>query len=83
MPGPPLPAHFLVGKCRDHFSLYWEPAIYARDCVKLSRSILSNWIGQPSALFCLDQCVSAVRDGASKIHRRTLAPVLQLGNGKT
>jgi transposase len=83
--GPGLLAHVLVAKYADHFPLYRQSEIYAREGVDLDRSTLADWVGAASHL--LTPLVDRVRDhvlAASKLHADdTPVPVLAPGMGKT
>src|SRR5215470_6398284 len=83
--GPGLLAHVLVSKYADHFPLYRQAEIYARDGVELDRSTMAEWVGGCSRL--LEPLVEALRRhvmSADKLHADdTPVPVLAPGNGKT
>jgi len=49
-PGSGLLAHVLVSKYADHCPLYRQSQIFAREGIELSRSTLSGWMGQSTAL---------------------------------
>jgi transposase len=83
--GPGLLAHVLVSKFADHLPLYRQSDIYAREGVALSRSTLTDWVGDAAGL---------LRPLVAAIHRHVLAgyklhaddtpvPVLAPGQGKT
>jgi transposase len=95
-PAPPMPtprglgtpatlAHLLVSKYCDHLPLYRQSEIYAREGLDLSRSTLSDWVGQ--AAWLLDPIVEGIRRhvfSAAKIHGDdTTVPVLSPGLGRT
>jgi len=83
--GPALLAHVIVSKFSDHFPLYRQSEIYARQGVEISRSTLAGWVGAGSEL--LSPLVSAlekhVLDGRKLHADDTPIPVLAPGNGKT
>ncbi|WP_151639493.1 IS66 family transposase [Noviherbaspirillum aerium] len=85
LPGPGLLAHVLVAKFSDHLPLYRQSAIYAREGVELSRSLLADWVGACSDLLAplVDAIGRHVR-ASSKLHADdTPLPVLAPGLGKT
>ena len=57
--GPGLLAHVLVAKFADHLPLYRQSVIYAREGVKLERSLLASWVGATCTL--LRPLVDALR----------------------
>ena len=58
-PGPGLLAHVLVSKYADHLPLYRQSQIFERDGIDLSRSTLTGWVGQSTAL--LEPLADAIR----------------------
>ena len=85
MAGPGLLAHVLVSQYGDHWPLYRQSEMYAREGVELERSTLADWVGGTSAL--LAPLVEVLRHhvlSATKLHADdTPVPVLAPGNGKT
>ncbi|MGX2032482.1 IS66 family transposase [Methylocaldum gracile] len=83
--GPGLLAHVLVSKYGDHLPLYRQSAIYAREGVDLSRSTLTDWVGEAAGL--LRPLVAAIRRhvlAGDKLHADdTPVPVLAPGQGRT
>lgn len=80
--GPGLLAHVLVAKYCDHIPLYRQEVIYAREEVELSRSTMSDWVGQCAWLLrpMMDLIAKQVF-AAAKVHTddtpvRALAPGL-------
>ncbi|WP_299893255.1 IS66 family transposase [uncultured Ruegeria sp.] len=49
-PGAGLLAHVLVNKYADHYPLYRQSQIFAREGIDLDRSTLGGWIGQTTKL---------------------------------
>jgi hypothetical protein len=83
--GPGLLAHVLVSKYGDHLPLYRQSVIYAREGVDLSRSTLTDWVGDAAGL--LRPLVAAIRRhvlAGDKLHADdTPVPVLAPGQGRT
>lgn len=83
--GPGLLAHVLVSKYGDHLPLYRQSEIDAREGVDLSRSTLTDWVGEAAGL--LRPLVAAIRRhvlAGPKLHADdTAVPVLAPGQGKT
>jgi transposase len=83
--GPGLLAHVLVSKFADHRPLYRPSEIYAREGVELSRSTLTDWVGEAASL--LRPLALAIRRhvlAGPKLHADdTAVPVLAPGQGKT
>ena len=83
--GPGLLAHVLVSKYVDHYPLYRQSEIYARQGVDLDRSTLTDWVGAASHLLMplVDQVRKQVL-AATKLHADdTPVPVMAPGRGKT
>jgi transposase len=79
-----LLAQIAVSKYADGLPLYRQEAIYARDGVELSRSLMAQWMGkvgfelQPLADYVLERIRQAERVFADETSLPTLAP----GNGQ-
>jgi len=79
-----LLAQIAVSKYVDGLPLYRQEAIYARDGVELSRSLMAQWMGkvgfelQPLADYVLERIRQAERVFADETSLPTLAP----GNGQ-
>ena len=75
----------LVNKYADHLPLYRQSQIFAREGIDLSRSTLSDWVGQSTAL--LERLADAiglhVLEGAAVFADDTPVKVLTPGAGKT
>ena len=84
-PGPGLLAHVLVSKYADHLPLYRQSQIFEREGLDLSRSTLTDWVGQSTAL--LEPLADAIRrhvlNGQAIFADDTPVNMLAPGNGKT
>jgi len=84
-PGPGLLAHVLVSKYADHLPLYRQSQIFKRDGIDLSRSTLTGWVGQSTAL--LEPLADAIRNhvlmGQAIFADDTPVKMLAPGSGKT
>ncbi len=84
-PGPGLLAHVLVSKYADHLPLYRQSQIFKRDGIDLSRSTLTGWVGQSTAL--LEPLAEAIRKhvliGRAIFADDTPVKMLAPGSGKT
>lgn len=84
IPSEALLAQIAVSKYADGLPLYRQEAIYARDKVELSRSLMAQWMGKvgfeltPLADCVLERIKQAERIFADETTLPTLAP----GNGK-
>lgn len=84
VPTDALLAQIAVSKYADGLPLYRQEAIYARDRVELSRSLMAQWMGkvgfelQPLADYVLERVKQAERIFADETTLPTLAP----GSGK-
>lgn len=85
MAGPGLLAHVLVGKYADHLPLYRQSEIYEREGVELDRTLLTQWVGNVSALLIpLTDTLRSHVFAADAVHADdTPIPVLAPGRGKT
>jgi len=85
IPTEALLAQIAVSKYADGLPLYRQQAIYARDKVELSRSVMASWMGkvgfelEPLADHILKRIHTAERIFADETSLPTLAP----GSGKT
>jgi len=85
LPTEALLAQVAVSKYADGLPLYRQEAIYARDGVELSRSLMAQWMGavgfhfEPLAAFVL----ARVREGERIFADETTLPTLDPGAGKT
>jgi transposase len=85
IPTEALLAQIAVSKYADGLPLYRQEAIYARDSVELSRSLMAQWMGkvgfelQPLADYILERIKQGERVFADETSLPTLAP----GTGKT
>jgi transposase len=85
LPSEALLAQVAVSKYADGLPLYRQEAIYARDGVELSRSLMAQWMGavgfhfEPLAAFVLARIREAERIFADE----TTLPTLDPGAGKT
>lgn len=67
--GAGLLAHVLVSKYGDHCPLYRQSQIYAREGIELSRSTLTDWVGQAARLLTpLADVIGRYVRSAQKIH---------------
>ncbi|HTR14637.1 MAG TPA: IS66 family transposase [Roseiarcus sp.] len=85
LPTEALLAQVAVSKYADGLPLYRQEAIYARDGVELSRSLMAQWMGavgfhfEPLAAFVLGR----IREGERIFADETTLPTLDPGAGKT
>ena len=85
LPTEALLAQVAVSKYADGLPLYRQEAIYARDGVELSRSLMAQWMGavgfhfEPLAAFIL----AHIREGERIFADETTLPTLDPGAGKT
>lgn len=85
LPTEALLAQVAVSKYADGLPLYRQEAIYARDGVELSRSLMAQWMGavgfhfEPLATFVL----ARIREGERIFADETTLPTLDPGAGKT
>ena len=89
-PGPGLLAHVLVSKYADHLPLYRQSQIFEREGLDLSRSTLTDWVGQSTALLAtalLEPLADSIRNyvlnGQAILADDTPVNMLAPGNGKT
>ena len=84
LPTEALLAQVAVSKYADGLPLYRQEAIYARDGVELSRSLMAQWMGavgfhfEPLAAFIL----ARIREGERIFADETTLPTLDPGAGK-
>ena len=85
VPTEALLAQVAVSKYADGLPLYRQEAIYARDKVELSRSLMAQWMGQvgfelqPLADYVLER----IKQGERVFADETTLPTLAPGSGKT
>jgi transposase len=85
LPTEALLAQVAVSKYADGLPLYRQEAIYAREGVELSRSLMAQWMGavgfhfEPLAAFVL----ARIREGERIFADETTLPTLDPGAGKT
>jgi transposase len=85
LPTEALLAQVAVSKYADGLPLYRQEAIYARDGVEVSRSLMAQWMGavgfhfEPLAAFVL----ARIREGERIFADETTLPTLDPGAGKT
>jgi transposase len=85
IPTEALLAQVAVSKYADGLPLYRQEAIYARDKVELSRSLMAQWMGkvgfelQPLADYVLER----IKQGERVFADETTLPTLAPGSGKT
>jgi transposase len=85
IPTEALLAQVAVSKYADGLPLFRQEAIYARDKVELSRSLMAQWMGkvgfelQPLADYVLER----IKQGERVFADETTLPTLAPGNGKT
>jgi transposase len=85
LPTEALLAQIAVSKYADGLPLYRQEAIYARDGVELSHSLMAQWMGavgfhfEPLASFVL----ARIREGERIFADETTLPTLDPGAGKT
>jgi transposase len=85
LPTEALLAQVAVSKYADGLPLYRQEAIYARDGVELSRSLMAQWMGavgfhlEPLAAYIL----ARIREGERIFADETTLPTLDPGAGKT
>ena len=84
IPTEALLAQIAVSKYADGLPLYRQEAIYARDRVELSRSLMAQWMGkvgfelQPLAEYVLER----IKQGERVFADETTLPTLAPGSGK-
>ncbi len=84
LPTEALLAQVAISKYADGLPLYRQEAIYARDGVELSRSLMAQWMGavgfhfEPLAAFVL----ARIREGERIFADETTLPTLDPGAGK-
>lgn len=85
LPTEALLAQVAVSKYADGLPLYRQEAIYARDGVELSRSLMAQWMGAVGFHFePLAACILArIREGERIFADETTLPTLDPGAGKT
>ncbi|NEV02829.1 IS66 family transposase [Bradyrhizobium uaiense] len=85
IPTEALLAQIAVSKYADGLPLYRQEAIYARDKIELSRSLMAQWMGkvgfelQPLADYVLER----IKQGERVFADETTLPTLAPGSGKT
>jgi len=85
VPTEALLAQVAVSKYADGLPLYRQEAIYARDQVDLSRSVMAHWMGkvgfelEPLA----DYVLECIKQGERVFADETTLPTLAPGSGKT
>src|SRR3954466_10194252 len=78
-------AQVLVSKYADHFPLYRQAQIYARQGVNLDRSTLADWVGRAAFLLrpVHERMFAAFKCAGMVFADETAAPVLDPGRGRT
>ena len=78
-------AHVLVSKYADHLPLYRQAQIYERQCLRIDRSTLADWVGR--AAFHLrpvrERILAHLKSSTKLFADETTAPVLDPGRGRT
>ena len=85
LPTEALLAHVAVSKYADGLPLYRQEAIYARDGVELSRSLMAQWMGSVGFHFepLAAHVLVRIREGERIFADETTLPTLNPGAGKT
>lgn len=74
-----------VSKYADGLPLYRQEAIYLRDGVEISRSLMAQWMGHLGfeLQICADYILERVKEGERIFADETTLPTLAPGSGKT
>ena len=85
LPTEALLAHVAVSKYADGLPLYRQEAIYGRDGVELSRSLMAQWMGSVGFHFepLAAHALARIREGERIFADETTLPTLNPGAGKT
>ena len=85
LPTEALLAQVAVSKYADGLPLYRQEAIYARDGVELSRSLMAQWMGSVGFHFepLAAHVLARIREGERIFADETTLPTLNPGAGKT
>ncbi len=80
-----LLAYIAVSKYADGLPLYRQEAIYLRDGVEISRSLMAQWMGHLGfeLQICADYILERVKEGERIFADETTLPTLAPGSGKT
>ena len=86
LPTERLLAYIAVSKYADGLPLYRQEAIYLRDGVEISRSLMAQWMGHLGfeLQICADYILERVKEGERVFADETTLPTLTLapGSGK-
>jgi transposase len=85
LPTERLLAYIAVSKYADGLPLYQQEAIYLRDGVEISRSLMAQWMGHLGfeLQICADYILERVKEGDRVFADETTLPTLAPGSGKT
>lgn len=85
LPTERLLAYIAVSKYADGLPLYRQEAIYLRDGVEISRSLMAQWMGHLGfeLQICADYILERVKEGDRVFADETTLPTLAPGSGKT
>jgi len=85
LPTERLLAYIAVSKYADGLPLYRQEAIYLRDGVEISRSLMAQWMGHLGfeLQICADYILERVKEGERIFADETTLPTLAPGAGKT
>ncbi|KGE79637.1 transposase, partial [Rhizobium sp. H41] len=85
LPTERLLAYIAVSKYADGLPLYRQEAIYLRDGVEISRSLMAQWMGHLGfeLQICADYILERVKEGERIFADETTLPILAPGSGKT
>ena len=85
LPTERLLAYIAVSKYADGLPLYRQEAIYLRDGVEISRSLMAQWMGHLGfeLKICADYILERVKEGERIFADETTLPTLAPGSGKT
>ena len=84
LPTERLLAYIAVSKYADGLPLYRQEAIYLRDGVEISRSLMAQWMGHLGfeLQICADYILERVKKGERVFADETTLPTLAPGSGK-
>ena len=84
LPSERLLAYIAVSKYADGLPLYRQEAIYLRDGVEISRSLMAQWMGHLGfeLQICADYILERVKEGDRVFADETTLPTLAPGSGK-
>lgn len=84
LPTERLLAYIAVSKYADGLPLYRQEAIYLRDGVEISRSLMAQWMGHLGfeLQICADYILERVKEGDRVFADETTLPTLAPGTGK-